>query len=80
MILLCSDWALLKDSGNRFQLGYNPVTYFFSFGRKADMISSGTGKTIVELFSEATSVSVCRNRSCKAEGFWLIMLAASDSL
>jgi len=72
--------ALKRDTfRNNLPNQYFTIPYFFSDGIKAEIRSRGTGKTIVELFSEATSVRVCRNRSCNAEGFLLIILAASES-
>jgi len=38
--------------------------------------SIGTGKMVVELFSDAISDSVCRNLSCNAIGCSLIIAAA----
>ena len=42
-------------------------------------ISIGMGKIIVEFFSAATVVSVCKYLSCSATGLWLITSAASFS-
>src|SRR5207245_11504866 len=53
------------------------VQGFFMAWRKGDRMSMGTGKIVVEFFSDATSTSVWRNRSCRAVGFREMISAAS---
>ena len=56
------------------------AVYDFSGGfMNGEIKSIGSGKMVVELFSDATSVSVCRKRSCKAIGCWPMTAEASAS-
>ncbi len=46
---------------------------------KGEKRSIGIGNRVVELFSTATSVTVCRKRSCMATGnCWMISAAATS--
>src|SRR5207253_7008546 len=55
------------------------VQDFFIAWMKGEMMSMGMGKIVVEFFSDATSTSVWRNRSCKAIGLRAMISAASKS-
>lgn len=62
--------AQFLPHAGEFDLSAPPGGYDVSllFTNAASM-SMGTGKTMVEFFSAATSVSVCRNRSWSEVGF-----------
>src|SRR5437667_12910190 len=47
--------------------------------RNGFRMSIGTGKMVVELFSEAISTRVCRKRSWRAIGCFAVIAAASES-
>jgi len=49
----------------------------FSFPPKTEIMSIGTGNTIVEFFSEDMELRVWRYRSCKAAGDCSIIIEAS---
>src|SRR5215204_1672113 len=67
-----------------FQLLSKIVTTFYSFLslwlKKGFMISMGTGKIVVELFSTAISLKVWRYRNVRALGCSLNIFAASANL
>ncbi len=64
---------LLVVRGNAAHLDYCGGALLL---RNGSMSSIGSGKIVVELFSEAISLRVCRKRSCNAAGVAPIMLAA----
>ena len=53
--------------------------FFVKFSRNGAIKSMGTGKMMVEFFSDEISVSVWRKRSCSAIGCASMMCAASAS-
>ena len=57
---------------------YRPYGFFAPL-RNGAIRSIGSGKMVVELFSEAISVSVCKKRSCSAIGCWEMTAEASAS-
>jgi len=77
--------VVLQVDGNDMVIGsvalkerVHPRALFLLLVRldKGAMRSMGTGKIVVEFFSEATSVNVCKNRSCSAVGCFSITSAA----
>ena len=53
--------------------------FFLKYSRNGAIRSMGTGKMVVEFFSDAISVSVWRKRSCSAIGCSSMTCAASAS-
>src|SRR5712692_7019555 len=55
------------------------ILLYVSFFMNGDSRSTGTGKMMVEFFSDAISTRLWRKRSCKAIGLLLMTSAASAS-
>jgi hypothetical protein len=56
------------------------LSFEVKFSKNGFTKSMGKGNRIVEFFSTATSVNVCKYLSCKEEGCLAIFRAASTSL